>query len=84
MPLLGDFRRFAPGAGVPGVVGTGTEAFAVADDADRAKTEVMIVGEPVIEPDGGQIVATDEHGNSPIRQLAQKVASPTAGDRQCD
>ena len=79
MPLFGDFRRFAPRARVPRVVGTGAKALAVADNANWAETEMMIVGEPVIKPHGGEIVAADEHGDSPIRPLCPRDGAPNYG-----
>ena len=55
IPLFRNFRRFAPSATVPSIFGTGAKTFAIADHSDRAKSEVMVIGEPVEETNGREI-----------------------------
>src|SRR4026207_2152958 len=43
---------------------------------------MVVFGQPMVEPDSGQVVAAYQHGDAPIRPLTQQVARTTSGNGQ--
>src|SRR4051812_17567080 len=83
MAFVGDLLRLIPLAGIPGVVWAHVESVTISNDPNRSKTQMVVLGQPVVKPHCSEIIAENKNRNTPKRPFTKNMASPTSGDWQC-